>query len=166
MSFATEVETLEVAVKDLVKMIRKISEEQIDLWQQIPYLALQADGRTGYSDNYARAYHYGYWAIQSSVNSGYYTVYVCLENGVLVNPRKGTKPDFPASDEDVLRIAMHMAELNASRIIKDLKAQALTPIPSYYKDKDRTERDERIADVLKNNPIVIQSHQRFQKQVR
>ena len=110
--------------KDLVEMIREHSRSQKELWRQVPYLALEADGRDGYSDNYSRAYHTGYWAIDAGVVRGHYTVYVDLENGDLVDPYS---PDEPAWDGDVLRLANSVKELNAKKILKELKEEAQEP---------------------------------------
>ena len=97
--------------------IRELSRRQKDLWQRVPYLALQADGRSGYSDNYSRAYREGYWALDASVRSGLYSVYVDLENGKLVNP---AVPKKLASDEDVLMLAFSLEQIDARAIVTDL----------------------------------------------
>lgn len=122
-------EKLETATKELIDTVRKLSIEQKDTWQKVPYLALQADGRTGYSDQYSRAYHQGYWAIEASVRNGSYRIYVDLETGELVSafdPRK------KARDEDVLLIASNLGQIDAAWLIEKLHSRSLESVGSYY----------------------------------
>ncbi len=69
----------------IVEFVRDYSRSQKEFWQRIPLLALEADGRDGFYDNYYRAYRQGFWALQSSVSRGYYSVYVDLSTGELVD---------------------------------------------------------------------------------
>lgn len=123
-------ERIEKDVQELTDFIRDFSKEQKDLWQKVPYLALQADGRSGYSGQYSRAYEQGYWAIKGSTSEGRYTVYVDLETGELVDafdPRK------PADNKNVIVLALALAlkELKAAEIVKKLSDEAKK---SHYKD--------------------------------
>lgn len=46
------------------KLARTLKEEvsgQVKLWQKVPYLALQADGRSSWSPFYSDAYRFGLW---------------------------------------------------------------------------------------------------------
>lgn len=145
------------AVRQLAQKTRKASRQQRVLWQQVPYLALQADGRTGYSDQYSRAYHQGYWAVESSVRGGSYTIYVDLETGELVN---AYDPRRTARDEDILNIFPNLHQLDAARVVKELKAGARKPIGSYYNSKDKKERERRINSVLRQGNITSDSFRR------
>ena len=120
--------------KELVSKIREFARMQKDLWQRVPYLALQADGRTGHNDQHGRAFGQGYWAIGASSERGCYTVCVDLETGELVSafdPRK------KASDEDVLRIAAAPDQIDAESVIAELRSEAMAPTVWYYKPEEK-----------------------------
>ena len=115
--------------KELVEQIRELSRSQRSLWQQIPFLAVLADGRTGFLDHYSRAYYQGYWAIRASVRDGCFTVYVDLETGELVC---SLNPGIKASDNDLLMIASALDQIDAAAIIEELSTKAKQPIGRFY----------------------------------
>src|ERR1044072_381479 len=84
--FKMIIEEIKLKAKDLANIIRSYSESQKDIWQQIPYWANQADGRSGWSDNLYRAVHYGYLGIDSPIipRGGFYVGFVDLENGKIM----------------------------------------------------------------------------------
>src|SRR3989338_153814 len=102
---------IETGGRDLVGKIRDYSRSQVELWQQVPLLALEADVRdtSDHISDYGRWYSYGYLPLHGSyVND--YTVAVDLATGELVNPAPalyvsavGSKPEL-ARDEYVLRL--------------------------------------------------------------
>lgn len=125
---------LSASTKELVNLTRELSKSQKRIWQQVPFLALQADGRTGYSDQYSRAYRQGYWAVESTVHGGSYSVYVDLETGELVSafdPRK------EARDEEVLMIASNPNQLDAVSLVTEIAKDAERPIGSYYNAQEQ-----------------------------
>ncbi len=105
---------------ELIQLIRDYAKSQKDLWQQVPYLALQADGRGGFSDAYGACYHEGYWTIFSSQmhSIGGYSVIVDCETGELVYPyKKGPAPDH-------CLLLINIEELDAEKVIAQLKKRA------------------------------------------
>ncbi|MDO8492065.1 MAG: hypothetical protein Q7S34_00285 [bacterium] len=156
MTLRSVFEEVNHTVKELSQKVREVSKRQKDLWQQVPFLALQADGRTGYSDQYARAYIQGYWAVESSVSGGCYSVYVDIETGELVS---AYDPRQVARDKDVINLAVDPQQLDASHLVKALKVAAKEPIGSYYDAKKRKERKERITSILRRGNIT-QNHYR------
>lgn len=125
---------IEEQSRALVADIRAYAREQVALWRRLPYLALEADGRNGFSDNYSRAYRQGVWAVESSVKSGSYTVYVDLATGELIDPfafhANGTIS--PVGDAAVLALAVSLSELDARDIVEQLKQRSKEPVASYY----------------------------------
>ena len=79
-----DISELEELKCELVERIRKYSRSQKEDWRKVPMLALEAEGRTGYSDNRSRAYMQGFWALEESVKDGYYRAYIDLETGDIV----------------------------------------------------------------------------------
>lgn len=127
-------QTIERDTAALVRTIREYVRSQAETWQLVPYLALEADGRSGYSDNYARAYRQGVWAIESSARDGSYTVYVDLATGELVNPFSFHEQArcVDAYDSHVLALATNLDQLDAAALVAGLEAAARKPIASYY----------------------------------
>jgi hypothetical protein len=129
----------------VVKEIKDYSRMQKRFWQKIPLLALEADGRTGFLGIYSTAYKEGFWALNSSIKDGKYSVYVNLATGDLIDaynasgsfsvsdidvPKKSKL--VPASKKDILTLAFNLHELDAKRIIAQLMDEAQIPYPSYY----------------------------------
>lgn len=134
--------------KDLVEKIKDYSQSQQKQWQQVPYLALQADGRSGFNGNYSRAYHTGYWALKSSVHNGDYHVYVDLATGNLVNAYHASSSvcifdadipkeskQVPAAEDEI--ITLNLDHLHVRGLVRMLQQQAQMPYPSYYKPEEQ-----------------------------
>jgi hypothetical protein len=146
-------ESIDDIVKDskgMVDRIRAYTRSQKAFWQRVPYLALQADGRDGFSDQYSYAYHYGYWQLSGSASGGYYNVYVDLATGELVNPVDRKKP---AWDEDIAKLVPHLDELDAGKLVKELEDEAKRPYFSGYSAaehdtwRDQTRRELKLKQV-------------------
>jgi hypothetical protein len=144
-------ENINNGVRQLLSLINQYSESQKELWREIPYLALEADGRDGFSDNYRRAYKSGFWALDSSNLNGYCTVYVDLATGKLVDayfasdsfrvvgyniPKESQIK--PANEENIILLAFNMEELDAREIIASLKKERKISYVSY---KDAEEQE-------------------------
>jgi len=139
--------------KSLVVRIREYSVEQASLWQQIPSLVLNAEGRTGFSEDYRLSYKWGYWAIDGSrSNTGQYArVFVDLDSGELVNYNSAYDTNAEhglAQDVEVLKLAMHIDELDAHAIIRMLKQEAEQPYLSYYKAEEQDTWRESVREEL------------------
>jgi hypothetical protein len=120
----------------LCEQIREFSKSQKDIWQQIPWWANQANGRTGWSDNYTRAVESGYYATYSE--NGYYRVYIDLENGRLVSPHN---TEQEVNNTAVLRFAYQMNYLDAAKLLAELKEDITKPYGSYYSAQAITEAE-------------------------
>lgn len=104
----------------LANKIREFCKSQKDLWKQIPALALNADGRTGWSDDLPMAYHHRFWPIMRL--SEYITLTIDLNKGEL---GLNGYIDRPAADKDIIGLGLMIEKIDASKIIEDLKNQAL-----------------------------------------
>ena len=146
---------------DLISRIQKYSKSQFKLWRKVPYLALQADGRSGYLDQYAAAYYSGYWRIESSARNGSYTVIVDLFTGNLmdaysafginllddINIESGIKPKL-ASPREIIALSYNLEEINATSIIEELEEYAKQPYFSGYDSKKQEQwRDDKIKEL-------------------
>ncbi len=105
----------------LVASIRDHVRSQKELWQQVPWLALQADGRAGYSGLNGRAYRTGYWAVKANRESGSYSVYVDCATGELVN---AWAPERLALDFEVAKFAFDMDQFNVAALLEEFKLDA------------------------------------------
>ncbi len=128
--FGLNMTSLEAKVRELDELIRAYTQSEKELWRLVPYLALQADGRGGYSSQYAVAYQKGLWIIEHSVDRfGSYTVAVDCATGELVSiPNTHEK----ARVEDVLRCASRLHEFDAAAVVLALQQAGKNPYFSGY----------------------------------
>lgn len=114
----------------MLKAVREWCESQAELWQRVPNLALEADGRSGYLDDYSYCYHYGFWRIwESSPRGQYLLCSVDCATGVLANDsasfRQGSL--VVARDRDVLHLLDRLDEIDAELVIARLEENIATP---------------------------------------
>lgn len=134
-------EEIERKRDELVEMIREYSRGQKELWQLVPNLALEADGRTGYG--FQRVYGQGVLALQSTIFSGSYTVYVDLATGDLVSPitfHDQGELDL-ALDTNVLRVLARLDELDAQKFVDHLRARSQEPHSSHSHHNEQETRE-------------------------
>ncbi|MCX6788286.1 MAG: hypothetical protein NTZ36_00165 [Candidatus Jorgensenbacteria bacterium] len=124
MIFGLSLKTLSSKVDELVEFIRAYSLKQKELWQQVPYLALQVDSRSGSSYEYSLAYQKGFWRIESSIIISYYSVVVDCATGRLVC-MANTSEDARASD--LIRCAARLEDLDANAVLNELRKKAQEP---------------------------------------
>ena len=109
--------TLGADVSSLAEELRMFSKAQKELWQRVPWLALQADGRSGYSDGYAFAYHKGLWRIEASVQNSNYVVAIDCATGEPINIWQHK----PASDLDLLHCMHKWKDFDAEHVVAELR---------------------------------------------
>jgi hypothetical protein len=105
---------------------------QKDDWQKVPWLALQADGRGGYSSRLAMAYREGLWNVDDSV-------FVDLESGNLVGIPYGSfslPEDFEELRSDTIFRAVQYStdDVNAKKVIESLEGDLLREDNKYCGD--------------------------------
>jgi hypothetical protein len=144
---------IELNVKEIISMIRRYSENQIELWKQVPCWALEADGRLGYSEQLSRAYEEKLWHVHAS---GPPDFFVDLNNGKLVDCSSIVRPRKlkQAGDYLVFPLARYPDLLDAGKIIERLKKQTQTDYPRFTTDRTERERDE-IRHRYKVPPVAI-----------
>ncbi|HBM45670.1 MAG: hypothetical protein UT05_C0004G0025 [Parcubacteria group bacterium GW2011_GWF2_38_76] len=106
--------------RELAETIREFCRSQKDLWQLVPNLALEADGRGGYLSLYSAAYTDGYWILNyCRPNQQYYRLAVDLLNGDIVC----IMDEAPlASDEKIIKeLLENIDEIDAGKIIAELE---------------------------------------------
>jgi len=150
---AEEIHDLKMKSLEIITGTEKVAEEirdysrsQIELWQRIPLLALEADGRTGFNGKYSNAYYNGFWELNGSVRSvkEHYLVYVDLSNGELVDAHLASSAVYacdsyipkksvlkPARNKEVLQLAFNLDELDAQEIVTSLEKESKEAYPSY-----------------------------------
>lgn len=126
----------------LVAGIRAYCKSQVGLWQQVPLLALMADGRDGGMGFYERAYRDGLWAIDGCAHLT--AVFVDCDSGDLVRVQQIQMNRYylsPAWDDRVLGLANKMGSLDAEHVIAALKKKIDNPLPSWISQADALERE-------------------------
>lgn len=66
---------------ELAERIRATSKEQVETWRLLPYLALRAEGITGYQDTAYQMYQYGLLRVGGDRTIGLFGVFIDCENG-------------------------------------------------------------------------------------
>jgi hypothetical protein len=120
--------SIKIARDSLVAALRKFSTDQVELWKQIPWLALQAEGISGYSDEGVSRYAAGYLRLLSQ--GGYYRVFIDLDSGEICS---SMRPINLANDYDVLQL--NEKHLNAQGYIDELIEYAKRPMWRGYDEK-------------------------------
>ena len=121
-------EALAVDALVLVNKVKAFSWAQKELWQRVPWLALQAYAHNGHSDNqqYEVAFRNGLWLIKASISCdvvfGSYTVAVDCATGDLC---RGARRGEPADNADILRCVAHLEQFNAEEIVERLRTAAM-----------------------------------------
>ena len=130
---------LKNTAEDLPDKIREYSQNQKELWRQVPYLALEADLRGSPRQDCQRAYSRGLWEVRNTDLSDYVNTYVNLETGELVNENFR-----PLKNEEVLSLVFYFDSLNAQKLINRLEKEAKEGYPGYQKPEEVGKERERI----------------------
>ncbi len=134
MSLVNMATAVEESISHLVEQVCAYSIAQKSLWQQVPWLALEADGRHGYNGAYSGAYSHGFWPLHSTNMTGPgYVGYVDLATGNLVLSM--TQPVRP-SNARLACIACEPDLLNAQKLLDHLTTESVRP---YFEHHDEQE---------------------------
>lgn len=115
---------IEANARELAAQIREICASQIELWRKIPVLALEANGRTGFSGDLKRAYTHGAWNLVPG--TGWPMICVDLGTGrLLFRFRPGSSTgDRLAHDKEIIGLAFELEKIDAGAIATRLRKQA------------------------------------------
>lgn len=106
---------------ELAEMIRAYCRSQRELWQQIPWLALQAAGGAGrLNDELTRYYTWGLYALEPLSSASVYQCYVDLATGELVYGPE----DMRLVVEEAAVVDINLGTANASQLVESLKEHA------------------------------------------
>lgn len=95
------IDGLNQGITEVAQSIRVFSESQVDTWRYLPYLALQADGRRGYSSFNKHLYTHGMLSLGLSSENLYGTFIDC-DSGAVLRQNCRVELDRLASDQQVL----------------------------------------------------------------
>lgn len=112
------ISSLESSTNKLLGKLNQFTQSQKKLWQKIPWLALEADGRCDedYPKGIATAYQSGYWRIDIDRCH----TFIDLATGELVC-LGGKEMRYPPGKEKLLMILAHPEKVDAGEIIAILK---------------------------------------------
>lgn len=131
--------SLEEIAAEYVEGLREYSRSQVELWKKIPWLALQAEGISGFSDERASRYGTGY--LRLLVEGGSYRIFLDLDTGEICSSRY---PIQLAPDHDVMKLTP--ADLDAQAYIDELVEYGSRPIGSYYNKDEILEWRRKMAE--------------------
>lgn len=126
---------LETLRADTADAVREAVRAESMVWALVPSLALESDGRTGYSGLLSTAYRDGLWTVTGVQAHGAYLLWVDCATGELTH---GDEHLRPASDALVIRALERPQELDAIKVVADLTLSAKAKTGSYY---DEAEQD-------------------------
>lgn len=132
---------------DLATVVRKASIDQKELWQLVPNLELEAEGRSGWEDNAFICYEKGLWLVGGPSNGSrsWYAVDCFTGHIIRTDDFLNKKELHFIDDAAVLSVA---PELDAQIVVDYLQdhIQEYENPPSYYSDeqweKNRKWREE------------------------
>ncbi len=161
-------------ISNVAAEIRKYYYRLVPLLRQIPYLALEADGRGGWSDDLGLAYECCIMPIQQTdIGGGIYEMFIELRSGELIVANRPNSHyvvtandtfDFGgnnhwsfASDEEVFNILAHQdreSRFNPIKIIQHLRNMTNT---SYHNSQKE------VQDVLREKRLIKEKLNRMMK---
>lgn len=132
----------------LIKEIRQYSESQKELWQKVPYLALQAEGRGKHKGEFVfgNLYYNGYMHLGCTWGEYSHYASVDLETGIIV---RNNYKNGPADDGLVGKLAGHIDEIDASIVLRHFEELASQPY-----DKSMCIAD--IDEIEEKKNVIIQ----------
>ena len=143
----------------LVQSAREISRSQIELWRQIPWLALIAHGRAGDFNKYQEAFKNGYWILESAPDKMVHQVttgvVVDLETGELIdeastyNFHDDECQPIPAKASGILKVLAVPEQLDAQTVIEKLKENGEKP-PIYFQSNDGEDINDFVENIRKS----------------
>lgn len=124
-------ERVETAIRaeahEIIQLMRRHSESQVESWRKVPWLALQADGRVArfYTNSWFEvAYKNGLWTLPVSNGFSKIAAYVDCDTGKLVDFQLN-----PLCDTHVLAASAQIKDLDAEGVIAGLIAAATEKYP-------------------------------------
>lgn len=113
-------ERLDQALRDLIGYTRHYVRCQLTLWKQVPWWALQAEALDGDDPRLIDAFNDEIWWVY--VANG--KLAIDLRTGQITTEMSAFGDRSAAGDDDVLRLAPHLNQLDGHAILLDLKARA------------------------------------------
>jgi hypothetical protein len=129
-------ERLTEAFAEVAEGVRVFSQSQVDIWRQLPYLALQADGNGGFSHINSKLYRYGMLHIAGD-SEGLWGTFIDCDNGNILSLKGKPELDSLATDREVLEAWLPEGKnFNAQRYLEHYQAAAVVPYKSYSADSE------------------------------
>ena len=147
---------LTVQAMELVSGIRTWCKSQVELWQQVPNLALEAEGRSGYLDQYSYCYHYGFWRIWAPDHRGstvLLTSVDCASGELAVDVLFERKGLVLSSEADVLGLGAQLDDIDAAAIIEHLTEKAAQPVQDFIA-RSNPDWEAQKAEIRRNNGLA------------
>lgn len=155
------------------QITREYVASQVDEWQQLPLLALRANGKSGWSSDLYTISEYGVVRVGSGMRfadnpgqrpAGLFGVYVDCSSGNLLrlfgNRVPITSTEALASYDEIFHLWATKAALgplsvlSAKTHIQFLERQIQEPLGSWYTQEDEEERLENIANEISRRGLT------------
>ena len=122
----SSLEEIAAGIDNLVVEVRAWCRSQASLWQQLPYLALQANGRTEFSGRLSTCHNKGLWFLEVQSIDWNFICAVDCETGEIIDhvESERLKCRVLAPDSAIVLLLLQPEELDASKVIQFLKEKA------------------------------------------
>mgnify|MGYP000349557559 CR=1 FL=1 len=102
----------------MAEIIQEMCRVQLRLWQQVPALVLEAEGRGGFAPQAVASYRYHLWTLI------HWQLYVDLDTGEIVITHPGSNTKRRATSREVIEnVAFHIHLIDASAVVAQLVAK-------------------------------------------
>lgn len=102
----------------MAEIIQDMCRSQVRLWQQVPALVLEAEGRGGFAPQAVASYRYHLWTLI------HWQLYVDLDTGEIVTTHPASNTKRRATTREVIEnVAFHIHLIDASAVLAQLVAK-------------------------------------------
>jgi len=128
---------------ELAEAVREYSRSQAELWKQLPWWTLQAQGRvSGWGPGYE--YSFGIHILESLDTHGHHIGGVDLETGEIIYIPDSSTNIRPITDDTQI-LEIDLEELEAEPVLAMHKEEAGQRTASYYNYEDQEDRRQELA---------------------
>lgn len=126
-------------ITELAEKIRTSSQEQVEIWRRLPYLALRAEGVTGHSDRAYQLYEYGLLRVCDRKAVGLFGTFIDCETGDIQSLEGPADLGKLATDIEVVKAWLpNGSAFDAQQQLQEYQERADRPFAS--EESERTVR--------------------------
>lgn len=136
-------------IAELAERIRATTQEQVETWRLLPYLALRAEGISDFRDTAYHMYQYGMLRVGGGNAMGLIGTFIDCESGDIRSLRGPSNLDIPATDLQVVEAWLPNGDaFDAQQQLEEYQERANKPLASETHERNIREwQDSRIKNL-------------------